>query len=193
MNGAQGRPREIVLASASPRRFGLLSKAGFKVTVIPSGIEEPWPSELPPDLAVMQLALHKARAVARTTVGTVLGADTEVVIDGRALGKPESREHAAEMLRRLSGREHVVYSGVAMVRADAETTGVAEARVRFLALEPKKIEAYLDAAEFLDKAGAYGIQENGGDLVESFDGRLDTVVGLPMDVVERLWRQVSSR
>lgn len=142
----------------------------------------------------MQLALRKARAVAaRASDVCVLGADTEVVIDGRALGKPESREDAAEMLRRLSGREHIVYSGVALVCGRTETTDVASAKVRFRKLDAGRIEAYLDSAKYRDKAGAYGIQEDGGDLVEGFDGRLDTIMGLPMDVVERLWQRLASQ
>jgi septum formation protein len=162
--------------------------------VTPSGIDEAWPAVMPPGEAVVQLASHKARAVAaRASDECVLGADTEVVIDGRALGKPESREHAAEMLSLLSGREHMVYSGVALIRGAKEATDFALANVRFKKLDVERIEAYLDSAQYRDKAGAYGIQENGGDLVEGFDGRLDTIMGLPMDVVERLWQRLASQ
>jgi septum formation protein len=183
--------RALILASESPRRLALLEAAGFDVTVSPAGVPETWPAGGTPETVVVELALRKARAVAawRESV-PVLGADTTVVIGDRALGKPVSREEAAQMLALLSGNTHTVFTGVALCYNATETTGVATSEVRFRDLSTGQIGRYLDAAQYLDKAGAYGIQEEGADLVASYRGRLDTIIGLPMDAVESMWQRL---
>jgi len=185
--------RELILASASPRRLALLREAGFTVDVRPSNLQETWPNGEDPAAGVVTLALHKARRVA-AEVGhrPVLGADTEVVIDEQVLGKPESRDDAAAMLRLLSGRTHSVFSGVALVYGGGEWTGCEESTVTFRELDDAQIESYLARAEYADKAGAYGIQEEGRELVQAYTGRLDTIIGLPLNVVERLWQGVAT-
>lgn len=190
MSDAKTISRRIVLASASQRRLAILRKAGFDVTVIPSRVQEEWPGDVAPREAVAMLALRKMRAV-RAQAGPfpVLGADTEVVLDGRPMGKPADRRNAEEMLRQLSGRRHQVYSGVALGAGTKEWSGVSEAEVKFRVLDDRRIAKYLDAEEYGDKAGSYGIQ-SAGDLALVTRGSVDTVVGLPLDLVERLWKEM---
>ena len=141
--------------------------------------------------AVARLALDKARAVAARlgqSEGTILGADTIVVIDGEALGKPAGPDEARAMLRRLRGREHDVITGVAVVDAAtgrAETT-VVVSRVRMADYREAEIEAYVATGEPLDKAGAYAIQGAGGVLVAGLEGSFTNVVGLPLAETARL-------
>jgi septum formation protein len=156
--------------------------------VVPSEVEE----RLPPGPlaeAVRRLALDKARSVAaRLGEGVVLGADTIVVLEGEALGKPADPEEARAMLRRLRGREHKVITGVAVVdarsRREASTTVVS--RVRMADYGEADIEAYVASGEPLDKAGAYAIQGRGGALVAGWEGSFTNVVGLPLDETARL-------
>lgn len=192
MSHGRALDRRVVLASASARRLALLERAGFDVTVWPSGISESWPGNVEPHEAVAMLALRKMRAV-RSRAGDlpVLGADTEVILDGRPLGKPADRRSAEEMLRELSGRRHLVYSGVALGSGAGEWSGVAEAEVEFRALDDEQIASYLDREEYRDKAGSYGIQDT-GDLAVVTRGSVDTVVGLPLDLVERLWKTMAA-
>ena len=139
--------------------------------------------------AVTRLALDKARAVAaRVGDGVVLGADTIVVIDGEALGKPAGPDEARAMLRRLANREHQVITGVAVVDARsgrADATAVVT-RVRMAGYGEADIDAYLETGEPLDKAGAYGIQGWGGALVAGYEGSFSNVVGLPLEETARL-------
>ncbi len=142
--------------------------------------------------AVARLALRKARAVAsRRPSGVVLGADTIVVIDGEALGKPSDRADAAVMLRRLRGRTHEVMTGVAVV--DAATGGEAmqtvTSRVTMRAYSEAEIAEYVATGEPLDKAGAYAIQGTGGALVAGLDGSRSNVVGLPLEATAALLRR----
>ena len=142
--------------------------------------------------AVARLALRKARAVAgRRRSGLVLGADTIVVVDGEALGKPSGRAEAAAMLRRLRGRAHDVMTGVAVV--DAATGGEAAdtviSRVTMRAYSEAEIEQYVTSDEPLDKAGAYAIQGAGGTLVAALEGSRSNVVGLPLGATAALLRR----
>lgn len=139
--------------------------------------------------AAARLALDKARAVAaRLGEGIVLGADTIVVIDGEALGKPGGAGEAKRMLRQLGGREHEVITGVAVVDAGggrAQTTAVVS-RVRMLDYGEAEIDAYVATGEPLDKAGAYAVQGRGGVLVAGVTGSFTNVVGLPLEATARL-------
>jgi septum formation protein len=139
--------------------------------------------------AAAHLALDKARSVAaRLAGGVVLGADTIVVIDGVALGKPMGPDHARDMLRRLRGREHEVITGIAVVdvaSGRSETSSVVS-RVRMAAYGDHEIDVYVASGEPLDKAGAYAIQEAGGALVAGLEGSYSNVVGLPLEETARM-------
>jgi len=182
----------IVLASASPRRAGLLRSAGIDVRAVPSGIvESARPGERPADYA-RRLAGAKVREVAsRTSERFYLGADTVVVLDGAILEKPEDASEAAAMLHRLSGRAHEVVTGFEVYdrTADRGCGGTVSTRVWFRRLGDPEIAAYVATGEPLDKAGAYGIQEGAASMVERIDGSYTNVVGLPLaEVVEALVR-----
>ncbi|MBE3572725.1 MAG: septum formation inhibitor Maf [Moorella humiferrea] len=182
----------LILASASPRRRELLARLGLSFEVHPSMVDETAFNYLPPALKVEQLALAKARAVARTIKeGLIIGADTIVVCDGRVLEKPKSREEAAAMLFALSGRTHTVYTGVAVVRAPGNEAKSSHAvtDVTFRRLTPEVIAAYVATGEPMDKAGAYGIQGRGALLVEGINGDYFNVVGLPLVKVTELLEQ----
>lgn len=173
----------LILASQSPRREALLRQVGLEFDVTPSTVEEQIPEGLSPAEAARKLAEEKARSVAsRRTEGLVIGADTVVVVDGQILGKPADSQEARAMLRRLSGREHQVITGIAVVdaatgheRSDSVTTAV-----RFAPLSEQVIDRYVATDEPLDKAGAYAIQGFGALLIESINGDYYNVVGLPL-------------
>lgn len=173
----------LILASRSPRREVLLRQIGLKFEVAPSHAEEQWPEGMVPWDAAERLALEKARAVAcRHRAGLVVGADTVVVLDGSILGKPAGNEEAAGMLRRLSGREHQVTTGIAVVDAATgeDRSASVTTLVRFAHLSEELIARYVATGEPLDKAGAYGIQGRGALLVEGIVGCYYNVVGLPL-------------
>jgi len=178
----------VVLASASPRRRELLRQICPEFEVVPSEIEETLWGEPTPE-AVAGLALRKARAVAvRAEGAVVLAADTLVVLDGVAFGKPAGPEEARAMLRRLCGREHEVITGVAVVdtRTGREATRAVVSRVRLAASPDATLDSYVASGAPLDKAGSYAIQDLGGALVERLAGSYTNVVGLPVEETRRL-------
>ena len=154
---------KLILASASPRRARLLEQAGIPFEVIPSTVNETLEG-FRPEEKVVRLALAKAKQVAASLQeGLVLGADTVVVDNNTVLEKPRDAAEARRMLRQLSGRQHRVLTGLALVDAaggDYETA-IVETRVWMRALENELIDAYVATGEPMDKAGAYGIQEKG--------------------------------
>lgn len=182
-----------MLASKSPRRYALLQEAGYKVHVAAADIEEIWPEGAQPMAAVQKIALDKALAVAPTYADQpVLAADTAVMLDGRVFGKPDSRKSAGEMLRALSGETHEVFTGIALACRGRHWTDGDSSRVTFRRLKDLDVDHYLDMAEYLDKAGAYGIQDEGANLVADFTGHLDTIIGLPMHRVKAIMKHVSA-
>jgi septum formation protein len=177
-------PPRFVLASGSPRRRQLLSEAGYQFEVVAPPVEEvahDW-------LTIRELttwnATRKATCVSTTAPeAVVLAADTLVTIDGEVLGKPADFEDAIEMLRRLSGRGHEVWTGVRISHAAAvRSESFSEIScVRFRALDDAAIRAYLRKIDPLDKAGAYAAQGHGCEIIERIDGSYTNVVGLPME------------
>ena len=181
----------LILASTSPRRKELLRQIGLDFTVDPADVDEHvLPGESPEAYAI-RVALAKARVAAgRAGSGIVIAADTIVVVDGAILGKPVDAEDARRMLTALSGRQHEVVTGLAVVDAASEkyVTRISITKVWFRDLTEREIASYVATGEPLDKAGAYGIQERGALLVESIEGCYSNVVGLPLSLLGEMLR-----
>ncbi len=178
----------LVLASKSPRRRELLSDMGLTFVSKVADVDETCPATMPPKVAVRFLAEKKARAVAEGIEGNpiILASDTLVEVDGEPLGKPENQQDASDMLWKLSGRHHNVHTGVCLVWGDRMLSDVDSTNVFFHDLDQRDIDAYIATGEPMDKAGSYGIQGKGGRLVSHINGSLDTVIGLPCKLVNRL-------
>lgn len=183
---------KFILASQSPRRKELLSRVVSDFDVRVSHVEEVVPASLQPQEVVMHLAKIKAEAVARelrleqpAQRFAVIGADTVVALDHQIMGKPKDRADCVRMISALSGREHAVYTGVAVV-VDGRTESFYErTAVRFLPLSDEEINWYASLDEPYDKAGAYGIQGYGSLLVEGICGDYFNVMGLPVASLRR--------
>lgn len=179
----------LILASASPRRRELLAQAGIPCSVEPSSVDEAPLSGEAAAAYVQRLALEKAQAVfarlsqrgAIDSQTVVLAADTAVVLpDGTILGKPANAEDASTMLTQLSGRIHVVMSGVAAVSSIRTVADVEITQVTMNIIRPSEIEAYVRSGEPLDKAGAYAIQGYAARWIPRIEGDYSNVVGLPI-------------
>jgi septum formation protein len=180
----------LILGSASPRRAEILRSVGWEFTVAAADVDETLLRGEAPAVYVERLALAKARAVAENHPGRlVLGADTTVVIDDTILGKPENAEDARRMLRMLSGRRHLVLTGVALVRAGEranERVTHQTTEVVFGSLSDTEIDWYVATGEPMDKAGAYAIQGLGAVFIAEIHGDYWNVVGLPINLVYRM-------
>jgi len=174
----------LILASTSPRRYFLLREAGIPFDAAPpKDIAEDIRPDEPPEKLVARHAMAKARSVAGEYPGRlVLGADTIVVVDGRVFGKPHDSLDAHRMLAALAGRDHVVYTGLALLDGarGRELAEVEATDVRLRPLTAEEIDIYIATGEPLDKAGGYAIQGKGAFLVEKVDGDYFNVVGLPL-------------
>lgn len=198
-----GPDLELVLGSASPRRRELLAGVGLEPPVVPADVDESVQGRPEPQVAAMDIARRKARALATTRKGqpvVVLCADTIVGVqdsDGwTLLGKPADRDAARAMLQRLSGSTQVVSTGLCVVRCSdgALFDDVESTHVTMRPLGAVEIEAYLDTGEWRDKAGAYGIQGHADAFVVGLSGGgLDNVVGLPVDRALALLEQAGYR
>jgi septum formation protein len=179
----------LVLASASERRRRLLESLGLPFTVVPADVDESARPGESAEACALRLAREKARAVAaRHGEGTVLAADTLAALGDRSIGKPRDEEDARAILRSLSGTEHRVVTGVAVLRARAgrEASGVAVTAVTMRPLTEDDVRGYVASGEAMGKAGAYAVQETGDRFVASMRGDFDNVVGLPMRLVREL-------
>ncbi len=175
----------LVLASQSPRRREILSSAGIEFITRAAPVDETLLAGEDPRQHVLRLARQKALAVAVSSGETILAADTVVVVDGCVLGKPESREQAAWMLRLLSGREHEVVTGICLRTGDRLVTDAESTRVRFVAMSDEEISSYVQSGEPMDKAGAYAIQGLASKFIDRIEGCYFNVVGLPVALVYR--------
>lgn len=184
---------KLILASASPRRRELFHLLQRPYICIPAEQAEQTPAQETPERLAQVLALRKAREVfqkQQDEAAIVVGSDTIVVCDGEVFGKPADKGDAVRMLQRLSGRSHVVRTGVAICAKGQERSFTSETAVRFYPLSKETIEAYVATGEPMDKAGAYGIQGKGMFLVQSISGDYNTVIGLPVAELERNLREI---
>ena len=184
----------LVLASASPRRAELLRAAGFDFLIRPASVDESAEAGEPPAALVSRLASAKAAAlISDRPDDVILGADTVVVLDGGILGKPRDDGEAAAMLARLSGRVHVVLTGIALRQGSRLVSDVETTRVHFAALHAEEIAWYVASGEPRDKAGGYGIQGLASRFVTRIEGSYTNVVGLPIAAVHRALRALGIR
>lgn len=184
----------LILASASPRRQELLRNAGIAFEVQPADIsEEPRHGESGKECAE-RLAREKALAIARQRPqDCVLGADTVVVVDGQLLGKPSDPQDAIRMLGLLSGREHQVITGVCLVAGGKPSVASETTRVFVNKIDDQEIADYVASGEPMDKAGAYAIQGIASRWIPRIEGDYSNVVGLPVALVFRMLREISSQ
>ncbi len=178
----------LILASSSPRRAKLLKDAGLDFIVVPSHLEEFVDEKYKPAELVLELAKQKALCVAvKYPDDIIIGADTIVVFEDQVLGKPRDEEDAYRMLRLLSNDRHVVYTAVALVKGDQVKSFVSESEVWMKNLSDLEIKNYIKTGEPMDKAGAYAIQGEGGQLVDHYKGDFFTIAGLPLkELLEQL-------
>jgi septum formation protein len=176
----------LVLASASPRRKQLLAEAGYRCDVHPVEVDE---SRLPgeaPDHYVARVAALKADTCARQVPGrTIIAADTAVVVDDEVFGKPVDATDATRMLERLSGRAHLVMTGVVVI-GERQVSAVETTAVQFNTLSASDIAWYVASGEPMDKAGGYAIQGLASRFIPRIDGSYSNVVGLPIATLARL-------
>jgi septum formation protein len=185
--------RQLLLASASPRRRELLGSLGLKFRVVASGVSEEDDGGLPPAKLAAGLALEKANAVLNEEAGeVVIGADTVVVVDGEVLGKPVDPADARRMLELLRDRWHEVITGVAVVSGSTGSSLVRTVQTAVLMgdYSEQTIRQYVASGEPIDKAGSYAIQGRGGELVSRIEGCYTNVVGLPVCEVAEMLRRV---
>jgi len=186
----------IYLASASPRRHELLRQLGVEFKVMPSNILEVRQAGESPADYVLRVARDKAQFAAKLMherglpVFPVLGADTEVVLDGEILGKPQDRVHGMAMLRHLSGRTHEVLSAVCVVDQDSEHSVLSTSRVTFSRLTDAEIAQYWETGEPVDKAGAYAIQGKAAAFIERLEGSYSGVMGLPLHELTEILKKI---
>ncbi len=181
----------IVLASASPRRQELLRQIGCAFRVVVSDAEELSDDGILPDRLAAENARRKAKDVAAKEGGNVpvLGADTVVAVDGMILGKPKDAADAARMLRLLSGRQHFVFTGIALAYRGEVYGDVVRTAVWMDELFDEEIAAYIATGEPMDKAGAYAVQGRAAKYIPRIDGSFSNVVGLPLHAVRKLARK----
>jgi septum formation protein len=180
------RSRGLILASASPRRARILDSLGLAFDVVVADVDESIDPEEDGAEAAVRLARAKALSVAASTRRPVLAADTLVLVDEHALGKPRSRRHAGQMLALLSGRAHDVVTGVCLVVGGATFSGYERTEVDFVRLSASDRRWYVATGEPLDKAGAYHIDGLGAFFVAAIKGSPSNVEGLPVGLVRAL-------
>lgn len=187
---------QFILGSASPRRKKLLAEIDISFEIIRPTIEEEVDERLTPQMVAESLSLQKAQDVAsHCSLGqVVMGCDTIVLLNDIILGKPKSETEAASMLARLSGKKHTVCSAISLLIIGGPMISSHEqTRVLFNELTTTAITEYIATGEPMDKAGAYGIQGIGGFLVDSIEGNLDTVIGLPRLLLEAMAGELLSK
>ena len=187
MNKAASHPQQLILASASPRRSELLDRIGLSFRVSPADVEEHnSPDDGPAQMVISNAGLKADALVGQYPDSLVLGSDTTVALDGIVLNKPVDLDEARSMLKQLSGREHTVYTAIALRwQAGAFSDDFVEAsQVRFKTLDDATVTEYFKCVNPLDKAGAYGIQSGREMIIEAVDGSVENVMGLPIQALQ---------
>lgn len=177
------RAKNLILASASPRRRELLRWLGIPFRLLPSNAQEDIINGGEPEILAQELAYQKTRAVApKVRRGLILGADTMVVLGSEILGKPANMEEAYHMLRKLSGQKHRVVTGLSLLEVPGgrHIEAAVVSQVGFRPLGDEEIWEYIRSGEPLDKAGAYAIQGRGGALIAEIEGCYTNIIGLPV-------------
>ncbi len=181
---------KLILASKSPRRQELLKLMGFDFTVELKDVDESYPSDLSPEAIAIYISEKKAKAFSASDHEIVITADTIVALNGEILGKPKDRAHAQEMLRKLSGNKHEVYTGVTLVKGSLIKSFYDRTEVYCRAVGVEEIDFYIDEFKPYDKAGSYGVQDWWGlAVVERIEGSYTNVMGLP---TEKLYKELRS-
>jgi septum formation protein len=178
------RKSRVVLASSSPQRKEILEKLGIDFEVIAPGVDELSGGD--PEVEVIENARMKARAVEAGEGALVIACDTDVALDGRALGKPRDAAEAREYLDRMSGRAHLVLSGLVLLEGGQERSGMERTSVVFRELSEPERERYVGFGEWRGRSGGYAIQLLGSTLVERLEGSVSNVVGLPVGLLAEL-------
>lgn len=183
----------IILASGSPRRRELLKLITDEFKVVVSDADESLKSITTPKETVEILSQRKAESVLKLVDlqnDIIIAADTVVAINNEILGKPENRDNAFEMLKKLSGKVHSVYTGVTVIKNEINKVFSVKSEVEFFELSDSEIECYLDTGEYADKAGSYGIQGYGALFVKSINGDYNNIVGLPVSTLSRVLKKM---
>jgi septum formation protein len=177
--------RPLVLASTSPRRQYLMSEAGFKFTVEKPQVDETFPQQMPVEQVPRYLAAKKAESFRPSIKDEIIvTADTVVILDGKILNKPDDEKHARQMLKALSGKTHLVITGVSIISKEKEETFEDITEVTFKNLTDEEIAFYVERYKPYDKAGAYGAQDWVGMVaIEKINGSYFNVMGLPVNKV----------
>ncbi len=178
--------KRVILASASPRRQELLKYIVKEFEIFPADIDETLPEDIPAEKCAEYLAVRKAGYISgKFPDGIVIGSDTVVIVDGEILGKPADNEEAVKMLKKLSGKKHMVVTGVCICCGNVSDSFSCRTDVEFYPLSDDDIMEYVSTGEPMDKAGAYGIQGRGCLLVKGIEGDFFNVVGLPTAELKR--------
>lgn len=182
---------DLILASASKRRIEILSRIGFRFSIVRHRFDEESHASSGPHDYVIESAIGKACSI--DGQGIIIGADTIVVLDDEIIGKPVSKEDAGKMLEKLSGRSHYVYTGIALKCGEKMLSSIEKTEVCFRQLDSMEIELYLDNADYMDKAGAYAIQEQASVFIDRIDGDYLNVVGFPLRRFVHLLEEITGK
>ena len=188
--------KRLILASTSPRRRQLLKEAGYEFEVIEPTLGEIRLHKQPPEILVEAEAYAKARQVVdQVEDGVVIAADTLISWEDEVIGKPADPVQAKEILRKLSGTTHWVISGLCLIDAATRDRLLAYDRTKIIMakLSDAEIEEYVASGQGLDKAGAYAMQESGDKFIEKIEGSFSNVVGLPLELLERMLNALERR
>lgn len=186
--------KNIILASASPRRKKLLKDAGLTFKAVESGLKESFDSRLDPKIQVEEISLKKAKFVHKRFANSIIiAADTIVVCCGKIIGKPKDEIDVKKILKLLNGRDHLVITGFTIINGDKIVTKSEKTKVTMKKISDKEINSYIQTREPFGKAGAYAIQGKARKFILGIDGDLNNVIGLPLASVLKELKKISAK